>query len=93
MSTGFPVLSTLGLLFLGFSQEKIEDEYITKIREKCLVWAIIFNSIIFMIANLLLFRMIYLNFMVIYCDFFLITFIIKFNYELYRFNKSVKYEE
>jgi hypothetical protein len=93
MSTGFPVISTFSLLFIGFSREKTEDECISKIREMSLVWAIIFNSIIFMIINLAIYGMVYLDFMVIYTYFFLITFILKFNYELYRFNKSVKYEE
>jgi hypothetical protein len=92
-STGFPVISTLSLLFIGFSREKTEDECISKIREMSLVWAILLNSIIFMIANLTIYGMVYLNCMIIYTYFFLITFLIKFNYELYRFRKSAKYEE
>ena len=93
MATGFPVFSTLSLLFIGFSREKIEDEYLSKIREKCLIWAIIFNSFLFMLINLLVFGMVYLDFMMIYIYFFLLTFIIKFHYELYRFKKLAKNEE
>ena len=33
-----PVLIT-GLIFIGFSKEKIEDEFVMSIREKSLVWA------------------------------------------------------
>jgi hypothetical protein len=93
MSTGLPVISTLSLLFIGFSREKIEDECISKIREMSLVWAIIVNAIIFMVANLVIYGMVYLNIMMVFAYFFLITFILKFNYELYSFRKSVKYEE
>jgi hypothetical protein len=93
MATGFPVLSTLSLLFIGFSREKLEDECVSKIRENCLVWAVIFNSALFILCNLFVYGIIYLDLMTFYVYFFLLTFIIKFNYELYRFRKSSKYEE
>ncbi len=40
------LLIIIGGLFIGFSKEKEEDEFIYKLRKDSLVWAIIFNYIV-----------------------------------------------
>ncbi|MCL2289745.1 MAG: hypothetical protein FWC34_03450 [Bacteroidetes bacterium] len=88
-----PVTIIIGLLLIAFSKEKIEDEMIVKIREQSLIWAVLVNFIILILGILFVFGFSYLYFLSFQIFFVLILFIAKFNFELYRFNKSVKYEE
>lgn len=77
-------LITIGGLFVAFSKEKIEDEYIQKIRVESLVWATIVNYILLLIATILLYDFAFLDFMTINMFTVLILFIFKFNLELYK---------
>lgn len=83
----------VSLLFVSFSREKIEDEYISKIREKSLVWAVITNYIILGLAVLFLFEFAFLTFVFINMYSILILFIAKFNWALHLFKNSVTDEE
>jgi hypothetical protein len=92
-STIVPIFIIIGLLLIAFSKEKVEDEMIVKIREQSLIWAVLVNFIILILGILFVFGFSYLHFLSIQIFFILILFIAKFNFELYRFKKSVKYEE
>jgi hypothetical protein len=93
ISTIVPIFIIIGLLLIAFSKEKIEDELIVKVREQSLVWAVLVNFIILILGILLFFGFSYLDFLLSQIFFVLLLFIAKFNYELYRLKKSVKYEE
>lgn len=82
------ILLTIGLLFIGFSKEKVEDEFVQYLRAQSLIWATYVTAILFIVATLLIYGIsyIYIPFLVFYV--FLILFIIKFKVELYRFNKG-----
>lgn len=82
------ILLTIGLLFIGFSKEKVEDEFVQYLRAQSLIWATYATAILFIVATLLIYGIsyIYIPFLVFYV--FLILFIIKFKVELYRFNKG-----
>ncbi len=82
------ILLTIGLLFIGFSKEKVEDEFVQYLRAQSLIWATYVTAILFIVATLLIYGIsyIYIPFLVFYV--FLILFIIKFKIELYRFNKG-----
>ena len=41
MATLFPVLMIIGFVFIAFSRERNEDEYVSKIRERSLVWSVL----------------------------------------------------
>jgi len=92
-ATILPIILIVGLLFIAFSKEKIEDEMIVKIREQSLVWAVMVNFIILIIGILLIFGLPYLHFLSLQIFFVLILFIAKFNFELFRFKKVSKDEE
>jgi len=91
--TILPIIIVIGLVFISFSKEKIEDEMITQIREKSFVWAIIISSIIFVLGTLFLYEIAYLYFLggLIYLVFLL--FILKFHIELSCLKKSLKKNE
>lgn len=86
-------LITIGGLLVAFSKEKIEDEYIQKIRVESLIWATFVNYIILLIATLLLFDFNFLTFMAINMFSLLLLFIIKFKWELYRLKRMDKNEK
>lgn len=87
------VLLVVGLLFIAFSKEKMEDEYITKMRGDSLVWAVIVNSILLIFVFFFVYGDIFLYVLFFNLYALLILFIIKFNITLYRFRKSNNYEE
>ena len=82
------VLLTIGLLFIGFSKEKVEDEFVHYLRAQSLIWATYVTAALFIVATLLIYGItyIYVPYLVFYI--FLILFIIKFRIEVHRFNKG-----
>ena len=82
------ILLTIGLLFIGFSKEKVEDEFVQYLRAQSLIWATYVTAILFIATTLLIYGIayIYVPFLVFYV--FLLLFIIKFRIEIHRFNKG-----
>ena len=82
------ILLTIGLLFIGFSKEKVEDEFLHYLRAQSLIWATYVTAILFITATLLIygFAYIYVPYLLFYV--FLVLFIIKFRIEVHRFNKG-----
>lgn len=87
------ILLTVGLLFIAFSKEKIEDEYIAKLRGDSLIWAVIVNSILLVVTFLFVYGEGFLFVMFLNLYALLILFIIKYNIALNNFKKSNDYEE
>ena len=87
LSLAMPVL-TIGLLFIGFSKEKVEDEFVQYLRTQSLIWATYVTAALFIIATLLIYGIAYLYVPYLVFYVFLILFIIKFRIELRRFNKG-----
>lgn len=87
LSLAMPLL-IIGLLFIGFSKEKVEDEFVHYLRAQSLIWSTYVTSALFIIATILIYGIayIYVPYLVFYV--FLILFIIKFRIELRRFNKG-----
>lgn len=87
------VLLMIGLLFIAFSKEKIEDEYITKLRGDSLIWAVIANAVLMAVLSVLIYGgwFLYVAFFNLYTV--LILFIVKFHFALNRFSKESGYEE
>ncbi len=86
-------LITIGGLLVAFSKEKMEDEYIKKIRVESLIWAIFVNYVILLIATILLYDFNFLNFMGINMFSPLLLFILKFHWELYKLYKEYNDEK
>ena len=79
-----------GGLIIGFSKEKIEDEFIYKLRKDSLVWAIIFNYIVLILAILFIYDLTFFHVLVYNMFTPLLFFIIRFNFLKL---KSVSHEE
>ncbi|WP_299337153.1 hypothetical protein [uncultured Psychroserpens sp.] len=74
----------IGGLMVGFSKEKVEDEFIYKLRKDSLVWAIIFNYIILMLAIIFIYEFTFFDVLVYNMFTPLLFFIVRFNFLKYR---------
>jgi uncharacterized membrane protein len=68
-----------GLLLLAFSQEKFEDERISKIRLESLMWAVLINSLCIVLSLIIFYGGYFLTVMMYNLCTPLIIFIIRFN--------------
>ena len=80
----------LGGLMVGFSREKIEDEFIYKLRKDSLVWAMLFNYFILVLAILFIYDFSFFDVLVFNMFTPLIFFVLRFNFLKL---KSARHEE
>jgi hypothetical protein len=86
-------LVILGSMMVAFSKEKVEDEYIAKIRLDSLAWAVYFNQGLLFLSLFFVYGMSFLWVMIF--NLFTLTwfFIARFNWLKTKINKSRKDEE
>ena len=83
----------IGSVFIAFSKEKNEDEYIQKIRLEALVWAVYFNYIVVIFLIIFTYGIDFPIFLMYNISTLLLVFLIRFNWSLYKIRKAVKDEE
>lgn len=81
------LLFLLGALLVAFSQEKSEDEYIASLRLSSLLWAVLVNYLLLLLAFLFIYGINFLTVMAYNMFTVLLIFIIRFNYVLLRNKK------
>lgn len=84
------ILLIIGLLLIAFSKEKDEDERIAAIRLESLLWAVLVNSILLVLAIILLYNALFLQAMAYNICTTLILFIARFNLKLYSERRKLK---
>jgi len=77
------IILITGLLFISFSREKDEDERITRLRLESLLWAVLVNSILIILAIVFLYSSLFLDIMAYNICMPLILFIARFNLILF----------
>jgi len=82
-------LFILGGLLLILSKEKQEDEYIANIRLSSLLWAVVVNYVLLLLAFLLIYDLNFINVMIYNMFTVLLIFIIRFEYLMYRAKKGI----
>ena len=87
------ILVIVSGLLVAFSKEKQEDEFIEKIRLESLVWATFVNYGILLLAMVLVYDISFIWVMIFNMFTILIFFIVRFNWQIQKFKKSVSYEE
>ena len=70
----------IGGLVVGFSREKIEDEFIYKLRTDSLIWALVVNYVILLLTLIFVYDMTFLNVMIFNMFTPLIFFVFRFNF-------------
>jgi len=92
LTTLLPALLMIGLCFIAFAREKVEDEYIVHIREHSLVWSVMVGCALYLFLDLFFYGFFFFYIWIFYIYIFLVLFICKFNYELHSLRKSLKNE-
>ena len=80
----------IGGLIVGFSKEKVEDEFIYKLRKDSLVWAIIFNYAVLIFTIIFVYDLTFFDVLVFNMFTPLIFFVFRFNFLKH---KSLNHEE
>ena len=82
------ILIIVGGLIVGFSKEKIEDEFIYKLRKDSLVWAIIVNYMVLLFTILFIYDLAFFDVLVYNMFTPLLFFIIRFNFLKLKSNSN-----
>ncbi len=80
----------IGGLLVGFTKEKVEDEFIYKLRKDSLVWALIFNYAVLIFAIIFIYDFTFFDVLVFNMFTPLMFFVFRFNFLKY---KSQSHEE
>ena len=70
----------IGGLIIGFSREKVEDEFIYKLRKDSLVWSLLFNYLILSLAIIFIYDFTFFDVLVFNMFTPLIFFVFRFNF-------------
>lgn len=81
------VIWLIGALMVGFSKEKLEDEFIANLRLSSLLWSVWINYLLLLVSFIFIYGLPFLNVMVYNMFTVLIIFIARFNFILYRNSK------
>ena len=86
------IILITGLLLLAFSQEKYEDERISKIRLESLMWAVLINTLLIMFSMIVFYGGYFLTVMIYNLCTPLIIFILRFNIVMYLDKRKMQRE-
>jgi len=92
-TTILPVILIAALLFIGFSKEEDEDEYVARIRMESLIWSLYVNYLLLAIAFLVVYGFAFLTVAFVGLFTLLIVFVFRFQWKLYQTRKLVKDEK
>ena len=87
------VVLILSFLMVAFSKEVQEDELIAKIRLESLVWATYVNYAVLLFSMLFIYGMSFLWVMIFNMFTILLFFIVRFNWQVKKLNKTMTHEE
>ena len=87
--TLYGVMIILSLLLIGFSKEKIEDEFITNLRLSALIWAVWINSIFLALMFIFTYDAFFLLVMQFNIPLILLIYIVRFQYLIYKNTKII----
>ncbi len=87
------VMFIVGCLLVGFTKEKNEDEFIAKIRQSALLWAVLVNYLLLIIAFIFIYDIAFISVMIYNMFTVLLLFIFRFKYVLFKNSKLATYEK
>jgi hypothetical protein len=91
--TLFGTLFIFGGLLVGFSEEKVEDEYISGLRLQALLWSVALNYLLLLFAFLFIYGTSFLQVMIYNMFTILVLFIGRFHFLLYKNKKTYSDEK
>ena len=78
----------ISLIFIAFSKQKQEDEFVSSLRLNSWLWAAWINSALLLLADLFIYGRTFLSVVELNLFTFLIIFIIRFHYLLHKYSRS-----
>lgn len=93
LNTIIGIVFIIGAMFVAFSKEKKEDEFISELRLSSLAWAVYVNYLLLLVCFAFIYGVAFLTIMVYNMFTVLIIFIARFNYILYKSSKAVVNEK
>lgn len=87
------VILILSFLLVAFSKEKEEDELIAKIRLESLVWATYVNYAVLLLSMIFVYGISFLWVMIFNMFTILLFFIVRFNWQIRKLDKTMSHEE
>jgi len=81
-------ISLISLMFIAFSRQKEEDEFVSSLRLNSWLWAAWINSALLLLADLFIYNEPFMSVVEINLFALLIIYIIRFHYLLYKYSKS-----
>jgi hypothetical protein len=87
------ILVIVSSLFVAFSKEKYEDEFILKIRLESLVWAVYINYGVLLFSIIFIYDLAFFWIMLFNMFTILFFFIIRFNWQISKLNNSTNHEK
>jgi hypothetical protein len=78
----------IGGLIVGFTKEKIEDEFIYKLRKDSMVWALIFNYVVLIFATIFVYDFAFFDVLVFNMFTPLVFFVFRFNFLKYKSQRN-----
>ncbi|MCX6258183.1 MAG: hypothetical protein NTW49_09870 [Bacteroidia bacterium] len=88
----FMTFFVAGCLFIGFSRLKSEDEFTLRLRLESLLWAVYITFSIFILTVLFVYGVFFIYIALFSLIAFMVIFIIRFFYVLYKSKKSLNNE-
>jgi len=87
------LLVVIGALFIAMSRERVEDEYVSKIRLDSLIWAVYINYAILILSVLFVYRLSFYWILILNMATLLIFFVFRFRWALFQTSKRLEYEK
>ena len=78
----------VGALLIGFSKEKVEDEFIYKLRTDSLVWAMLLNSAILILTIIFVYGASFIHILVFNMFTPLLFFVVRFNFLKFKSDRD-----
>jgi hypothetical protein len=80
-------------LFVAFSKEKYEDEFIMRVRLESLLWATYVNYFVLLFTILFIYGTIFIDVLIVNMFTLLLFFIVRFNWQLHKLKIELKNEK
>lgn len=89
----FGTVVMISLIIIGFSADRIEDEFTLRLRYEALTWATFVNYVVVILSIWLIYGLSFLYVLIFNLFFIMILFIMRYRYLIYRAGKTTDYEE
>ncbi len=87
------LLFIIGALLVGFSKEKVEDEFIFKLRLTSLMWAVLVNYLLLILLFIFVYETAFFSVLLFNLFTTIIIYIALFNFNIFKNKKELQFEK